>query len=73
MEQAIRLSPRDQNILNMYARIGHVHLLQSRTDESIAWLEKARSTNSEHPSPHGWIASAYGPTAPPRNSPRPAG
>jgi TolB-like protein len=60
MEQAIRLSPRDQNILNMYARIGHAHLLQSRTDEAIAWLVKARSTNPEHPSPHGWLASAYG-------------
>jgi adenylate cyclase len=60
MERALRLSPRDQNILNMYARIGHVHLLQSRIDEAMGWLEKARRTNPQHPSPHAWLAAAYG-------------
>ena len=32
-----------------YVWIGHVHLLQSRTDEAILWLEKARSANPAHP------------------------
>jgi TolB-like protein/Tfp pilus assembly protein PilF len=44
-EQAIRLSPRDHLIGIWYQRIGFAHLLQSRTDEAIAWLEKARSAN----------------------------
>jgi hypothetical protein len=36
-----------------------VHLLQSRTDEAILWLEKARSDNPRLPGPHGWLAAAY--------------
>ena len=42
-ERAIRLSPRDPNISDFYIRIGIAHLLQSRNDEAIAWLEKARA------------------------------
>ena len=38
--------------------IGLVHLLQSRTDEALVWLEKARSSNPKFP-PHGYLASAY--------------
>jgi len=58
-EQAIRLSPRDPVIGNFYARIGIVHLLQSRTDEAILWLEKARNANPVHPLPRAFLASAY--------------
>ena len=58
-EQAIRLSPRDPHIGNWYWRIGMVHLLQSRTEAAILWIEKARSTNPNHPGPHAWLASAY--------------
>jgi TolB-like protein/class 3 adenylate cyclase len=76
-EKAIRLSPRHPQIAFWYARIGLMHLLQSRTDEAIAWLEKARSANPD------WLA--LGPNSPPRlplratanaplsNSPKPAG
>jgi len=42
-EQAIRLSPREPRIAYWYLTIGTVRLLQSRTDEAIVWLEKARS------------------------------
>jgi tetratricopeptide (TPR) repeat protein len=42
-EQAIRFSPRDPNMQWWYTWIGFVHLLQSRIDEAIAWLERARS------------------------------
>jgi adenylate cyclase len=59
-EQAIRLSPRDPQIALRYARIGLVDLLQSRTDEAIVWLEKARSANPEHWFAHDALASAYG-------------
>ena len=59
-EQAIRLSPRDPGIANMYARIGFVHLLQSHIDEAIQWLEKARSANPEWYFVHASLASAYG-------------
>ena len=58
-EQAIRLSPRDPRLPNWYWRIGMVHLLQSRTDEAIVWLEKARGANPSLPGPHAWLASAY--------------
>jgi hypothetical protein len=36
-----------------------VHLLQSRTDEAILWLEKARNAIPAHPSYRAWLASAY--------------
>ena len=58
-EQAIRLSPRDNLIGVWYQRIGTVHLLKSRTDEAILWLEKARNANPAHPQPHPWLAAAY--------------
>jgi adenylate cyclase len=59
-EQAIRLSPRDPRIGHFYFRIGNVHLLQSRTDEAILWLEKARGAVPELPFVHALLASAYG-------------
>jgi TolB-like protein/class 3 adenylate cyclase/Flp pilus assembly protein TadD len=58
-EQAIRLSPRDPRIVNWYWRIGIVHLLRSRTNEAILWIEKARSENPGAAGPHAWLASAY--------------
>jgi adenylate cyclase len=58
-EQAIRLSPRDPGIAFWYNRIGEAYLLQSRTDEAILWLEKARSANAALPFAHAWLASAY--------------
>ncbi len=58
-EQAIRLSPRDPFIGNWYHRIGMVHLLQSRMDEAILWLQKARSANAAIPFVHAGLASAY--------------
>ena len=41
VERAIRLSPRGPFIGVLYSRIGHARLLQSRTDEAIAWFRKA--------------------------------
>jgi len=58
-EQSIRISPRDPDIFGRYLAIGQVHLLQSRTEEAISWLEKARSANSVSAFPHAWLASAY--------------
>jgi adenylate cyclase len=58
-EQALRLSPRDPYVSNMYNRIGVAHLLQSHTDEAIVWLERARSANPVHYAPHALLASAY--------------
>jgi adenylate cyclase len=59
VEQAIRLSPREPSIGNWYILIGTVHLLQSRTDEAIVWLEKARSAVPTERVVHGRLASAY--------------
>jgi tetratricopeptide (TPR) repeat protein len=59
LEQAIRLSPRDPMLSGFYSEIGRVHLLQSRTDEAIPWLEKARNATPAHPSLRAWLASAY--------------
>jgi adenylate cyclase len=58
-EQAIRLGPRDTFVFNRYLVIGEVHLLQSRTEEAIVWLERARIGNPASPWPHAWLASAY--------------
>jgi tetratricopeptide (TPR) repeat protein len=58
-EQAIRLGPRDPGIAYRYGVIGTVHLLQSRTDESIIWLEKGRSAMPAVPNFHGRLAAAY--------------
>ena len=57
-EQAIRLGPRDPYVFNRYLVIGEVHLLQSRAEEAIVWLEKARIGNPGSPWPHAWLASA---------------
>jgi len=59
MEQALRRSPRDPQIGAWYATIGTVHLLQSRTDEAIVWLEKARSAAPAKPFNHLPLAAAY--------------
>ena len=58
-EQSIRLSPRDPYIFNRFMTIGRAHLLQSRTDEAIIWLEQARNANPAHWYPHISLASAY--------------
>jgi hypothetical protein len=58
-EQAIRVSPRDPGIGNWYDRIGRIHLLQSRTNEAIGWLEKARGANPAHPGIRIDLAAAY--------------
>jgi len=76
-EQAIRLSPRDSGSGYFYFRIGQAHLLQSRTDEAILWLERAQRALPELPFVHGLLASANAskarPGAPVPNSPRPGG
>ena len=58
-EHAIRLSPREPRIGHWYYAIGTVHLLQSRIDESIVWLEKAARDIPAAPNIRGRLASAY--------------
>jgi TolB-like protein/class 3 adenylate cyclase/Flp pilus assembly protein TadD len=59
-EQAIRLSPRDPAMGNWYSWIGFMHLLQSRVDDAIAWLEKSRSLDPRGRNTHLFLAAAYG-------------
>jgi adenylate cyclase len=59
VEQAIRFSPRDPELGLFFSLIGQVHLLQSRTDEAILWLEKGRNAAPAHPNIRASIASAY--------------
>ena len=59
MEEAIRRSPRDPQIGVWHGAIGMVHLLQSRIDEAIVWLEKARSASPDKPYNHLHLAAAY--------------
>ena len=59
MEQAIRLSPRDPRIGIWYYIIGRVHLLQSRIDQAIPWLEKAGRANPQQVLTHAFLASAF--------------
>jgi len=58
-ERLIRLSPRDPQLANWYVRIGWVHLLQSRFEEAILWLEKSRSANPRFMLAYAYLASAY--------------
>jgi TolB-like protein/Tfp pilus assembly protein PilF len=58
-ERAIRLSPRDPQIGLFYFRIGFAHLLRSRTDEAIAWCERARNATPAHPLFRALLAAAY--------------
>src|SRR5262249_30740547 len=59
-EHAIRLSPRDPALGVWYQQIGVVHLLRSRSEKAILWLEKAPSANPAQPVCRGWLAAAYG-------------
>ena len=59
VERAIRLSPRDPQLGVWYENIGLAHLLQSRTDEAIIWLEKARNHTPAHSMIRADLASAY--------------
>src|SRR5262249_4640952 len=58
-EQAIRLSPRDPLIGIWYFQLGRVHLVQTRIEEAILWLEKARSAAPAFSAIHAWLASVY--------------
>jgi len=58
-QQAIRLSPREPRIGWWYRAIGVVHLLQSRINEAIVWLEKARSDIPAAPGVRIQLASAH--------------
>jgi TolB-like protein len=59
-ELAIQLSPRDPLIGHFYFRIGQAHLLRSRPNEAIPWLQRARRVVPKLPFPHALLASAYG-------------
>jgi adenylate cyclase len=59
IERAIRLSPRDPQTGQFYFQIGRVRLLQSRTEEAITWLEKARNQYPAHPVFRAQLAAAY--------------
>jgi TolB-like protein/class 3 adenylate cyclase/Flp pilus assembly protein TadD len=58
-QQAIRLSPREPRIGWWYMVIGTAHLLQSRTDDAIVWLEKARSDLPAAVDVRSRLAAAY--------------
>ena len=58
-EQAIRLSPRDPGIGTWYHLIGRVHLLQSRADAAIRWLEAGCNRQPANPNFRGYLAAAY--------------
>jgi TolB-like protein/cytochrome c-type biogenesis protein CcmH/NrfG len=58
-EQAIRLDPRDPHIGFKYWRIGYAHLLQSRTNDAILWLEKAVRDEPEFSFSRAALASTY--------------
>jgi len=59
VERAILLSPRDPQLGVWYLQVGLVHLLQSRTDDAVIWLERARNATPAHPSIRSALASAY--------------
>jgi tetratricopeptide (TPR) repeat protein len=56
-QEAIRLNPR--NPWSHFLGIGVAYQLQSRIDEAICWLEKARSSNPTLPHARSYLAAAY--------------
>jgi len=52
--------PREPGIWSWYFWIGVVHLVQSRVDEAIAWLEKGRTAQPRAHNPYFFLAAAYG-------------
>jgi TolB-like protein/class 3 adenylate cyclase/Tfp pilus assembly protein PilF len=58
-EQMIRLSPRDPFVGVYYRQLGLAHLLQSRPNEAVGWLEKARNAAPAHPNIRAQLAYAY--------------
>jgi adenylate cyclase len=58
-EEIVRRSPRDPGIGWRYGHIGAAHLLQSRTDEAIIWLERARRTVPAAPVFCARLAATY--------------
>ena len=58
-EQVIRLEPRVASVGVFYRQIGFAHLLLSRTNEAVVWLEKARNAFPAHPIIRAQLASAY--------------
>jgi adenylate cyclase len=60
IERAMRLSPNEPRVgVRYYQHIGLVHLLQSRFDEAVTWLEKARNATPAHPQIRALLAAAY--------------
>jgi tetratricopeptide (TPR) repeat protein len=60
LQRAVRLNPGEPNIYLYYQRLGQAHLLQSRIDEAIVWLEKARGAHPGIQFVHANLAAAYG-------------
>jgi tetratricopeptide (TPR) repeat protein len=58
-QRAIQLSPRDPDLGDFYQLIGVAHLLQSRIEDAILWLEKARNYIPAHAAIHRDLAVAY--------------
>jgi tetratricopeptide (TPR) repeat protein len=58
-EHAMRLDPRTPAIGSRYFYIGAAHLLRSRLDEAILWLEKPRSVYGWFHPVHAGLAAAY--------------
>ena len=58
-QQAIRLNPREPRIGWYYMVTGTVHLLQSRTDNAIIWLERARNNLPAAVDIRSRLAAAY--------------
>jgi adenylate cyclase len=59
VEHAIRLSPRESQGGVWYGLVGLVHLLQSRRDEAVIWLERARNQAPAHSTFRSYLAAAY--------------
>jgi hypothetical protein len=57
--EAIRLSPRDPRLGIWYLQIERSHLLQSRIDQAIIWLERARYATPAYSGIRAWLASAH--------------
>jgi adenylate cyclase len=59
VERAVRLSPHEPRVGIWCFEIGQAHLMQSRPEEAVTWLERARNDSPAHPNIRAGLAAAY--------------
>jgi TolB-like protein/Flp pilus assembly protein TadD len=58
IDEALRLSPRDNNAYRWFMFVGLAKLFLGADVEAVAWLRRSIEANRNHPGPHCFLAAA---------------